>query len=136
MSIPKLNPPFTIPSIALNGHGRHWRWSAAMDHISYSAIAMAIGLLIVIWVFLMHMILSQAPDAHLRFLLDLMEEMEEQPGSSSPRRSSPSLPDDHGMKTRHVTARSAGDETKQYSVQHIRREVPLLFTTSLRGRGL
>jgi hypothetical protein len=107
-----------------------------MDHISYSAIAMAIGLLIVIWVFLIHMILRQAPDAHLKFLLDLMEVMEEQPGSGSPRRSSSSMPADHGMKTRHVAARSAGDETRQYSVQHVRREVPLLFTTSLRGRGL
>jgi len=44
-----------------------------MDHISYSAIAMAIGLLIVIWAFLVHMILRQTPDAHLQFLLDLME---------------------------------------------------------------
>ena len=107
-----------------------------MDHITYLAGAVAVGLLVVIWVFLMHMILSQAPDAHLQFLLDLMEVMEEQPGSSSPRGSPPCLPDDHGMKTPHGTARSAGDETNQYFVQYIRREVPLLFTTSLRGRGL
>jgi hypothetical protein len=104
-----------------------------MDYIPNAAVAMAIGLLIVIWVFLFHMILSQAPDAHLQFFLDLAGAMEERPKSSSPRGSSPCLPDDHAMETSQATGRSAEDE--RFS-QNVWREVPLLFATSLRGRGL
>jgi hypothetical protein len=104
-----------------------------MDHVSNSAIVMAIGLFIVIWIFLVHMILSNADDARLRFLLDLMGEMEEQSANSSPRGSSPCLPDDVGMKMPREMARSAGDEPDQHSAY---RFVPLLFATSLRGRGL
>ncbi len=107
-----------------------------MDHIPNSAIAMAIGLLIVIWVFLVHMIVRQAPDSHLPFLLDLTREGEEQPKSSQPRGSSPCPPCDDGMVTPRVTAQSTGGEAKQHSAQHLWREVPLLFATSLRGRGL
>ncbi|MFZ0961998.1 MAG: hypothetical protein WAO35_13930 [Terriglobia bacterium] len=107
-----------------------------MDHVSYSAIAVAIALLIVIWVFLVRMILSKAPDARLPFLIDLMGEEEDRSASSAPRGPSPCLPGDPGMKTLHEMTRSAGNETKRHSAQHFRPDVPLLFATSLRGRGL
>ncbi len=107
-----------------------------MDYIPNAAVAMAIGLLIVIWVFLIHMILSQAPDAHLQFFLDLAGAMEERPKSSSPRGSSPCLPDGRAMETSRATGGSAEDETNQRFSQNAWREVPLLFATSLRGRGL
>jgi len=107
-----------------------------VDNIPNSAVVMAIGLFVVILLFLVHMMMSQAPDAHLQFLVDLMGEMEEQSKSSPPRGSSPCLPDDNGMVTSHGTARSVADETKQRSSQNVWREVPLLFATSLRGRGL
>ena len=55
-----------------------------MNYIPNSAIAMAIGLLIVIWVFLVHMMMSQAPDTHLKYLFDLMRDGEYGSGSSSP----------------------------------------------------
>ncbi len=107
-----------------------------MDYIPNAAVAMAIGLLIVIWVFLFHMILSQAPDAHLQFFLDLAGAMEDRSKSSSPRGSSPCLPDGHAMEASQATGRSAGDETNERFSQNVWREVPLLFATSLRGRGL
>jgi len=43
-----------------------------MDRIPYSAIPLAIGMLIIIWFLLLDRILSQTPDAHLQFLLDRM----------------------------------------------------------------
>jgi hypothetical protein len=107
-----------------------------MDSVPNSAIAMAVGLLVVIWVFLVHMMMSQEPDAHLQFLLDLMGESEELSKSSPPRGSSPCLPDDNRMVAAPVTAESATVGTKPDSPQFLGREVPLLFATSLRGRGL
>lgn len=105
-----------------------------MDHVSYSAIVMAMGLLIVIWVFLVRMIFGNAPDVHLRFLHDLREEGEDRAGSSPPRVSPTCLPGDPGTKT--GMTRSAGNETNQHSAQFFRPDGPLLFTTSLRGRRL
>ena len=136
MSVAKLNPPFTIGTIVLNHLERHWRWSKTMDQVPNSAVIMAIGLLIIIWVFLLHMIVSQAPDKRLRFLLDLTVASEEGSKGSSLRGSSPWLPDDYGMEASHEAGGSALDGPLQHSAEHVRWEVPLLFTTSLRGRGL
>jgi hypothetical protein len=107
-----------------------------MDQIPNSAIVIAIGLLVIIWGFFFHMIMSQAPDAHLQFLLDLTRDLEEQPKSSPPRGSSPCQPYDGGMVTPHVTVQSPRGEGQQHSAQHVWQEVPLLLATSLRGRGL
>jgi hypothetical protein len=54
-----------------------------MDHIPYPAVALAISLFILIWFFLLQMIMSQAPDAHLHILLDLMSNKEERPADRS-----------------------------------------------------
>jgi hypothetical protein len=43
-----------------------------MDTIPYSACVMAMGLLIIVWLFLLHMFWSKARDAHAQFLLDLI----------------------------------------------------------------
>jgi hypothetical protein len=136
MSVPKLNPPFTIGTIVLNPPERHWRWSKTMDQVPNSAVIMAIGLLIIIWVFLLHMMVSQAPDEHLRFLLDLNAASEEGSKGSLLRGSPLCLPDDHGMEGLHQAGGSALGGPLQRSAEHVQWEVPLLFTTSLRGRGL
>ena len=107
-----------------------------MDPIPNSAIAMAIGLLIVIWAFFVHMIMSQAPDTHLEFFRDLVEAEEEWPESSPPRGSSPCLPFDGGTVTPHEAAQSSRGAAQQECLQPTRLDVPLLFATSLRGRGL
>jgi hypothetical protein len=107
-----------------------------MDPIPNSAIAMAIGLLMVIWAFLVHMIMSQGPDAHLQFLTELMEDAEDRSGSPLPRGLSPCLPLVNGIKTLHEAVEGVGDEVEPRCMQHVRLEVPLLFATSIRGRGL
>jgi hypothetical protein len=107
-----------------------------MDYIPNSAIMMGIGLLIVIWGFLVHMMMSQGPDAHLQFAVELMRDVEERSGSSPPHGLSPSLPAVNGMRTLHQEAPSPDDESQQRSLHPSRLEVPLLFATSLRGRGL
>jgi hypothetical protein len=107
-----------------------------MEYISNSAIPITIGLLVTIWVFLVHMMMSPAPDARFQFLLDLMGEMEKQSKGSPQRGSSPCLPDANGLGTSHVTPRNTADKTKQQSAQNVWREVPLPIATSLRGRGL
>ena len=55
-----------------------------MNYISEPAITIAIVMLIIIWAFLVHMMMSQRPDAHLEFLLDLMGASEESSKNSSP----------------------------------------------------
>ena len=107
-----------------------------MDQVPNSAVIMAIGLLIIIWVFLLHMILSQAPDRRLPFLLDLARASEEGSKGSSLPGLFPPLPGDHVMEASHEAGSSALDGPLQHSAEHARWEVPLLFTTSLRGRGL
>jgi hypothetical protein len=107
-----------------------------MDNIPNSAIVTGIGLLIAIWGFLAHMIISQGPDAHLQFLVELMTDVDEQSGSSNPRGPSPGMPIVDGAIAPHEAARNAANETQSYSLQQIRREVPLLFATSIRGRGM
>jgi len=107
-----------------------------MDYIPNTAVAMAIGILIIIWAFLLHMILNQAPDAHLRFMLDLMDVRGKQSRNSPPRGSSPSLPGEFEMETSHEAHRSAAHPIQRHSAQCVQREVPLLFTASLRGREL
>lgn len=107
-----------------------------MSQIPNSAVIMAAGLLIVIWVFLLHMIFSQAPDAHLQFFLDLTDVREDGSKGSSPRRSLACSPDDHGMETSPEVGGSAADDARQHFAENIQWEVPLLFATSLRGRGL
>jgi len=49
-----------------------------MDRIPYSAIGITFSLLIIIWFFLLHMILSRSPDAHLQILLNLMSANKEE----------------------------------------------------------
>jgi hypothetical protein len=112
-----------------------------MDYIPNSAIVMAISLLIVIWGFLAYMILSQGTDAHLEFLFRLTREIEERPEDSQPLVSPPlgssaGLPALEGAGTLHDAAFCVADETPTYSLYPIKREVPLLFATSIRGRGL
>jgi hypothetical protein len=106
-----------------------------MDLVPSSAVAMVIGLLTLIWAFLVHMMMSQADDAHLKFLLDLIAE-QEQFKSSPPLGSSPRLADVDRMRTSHGTARSVVEGAKPQLLQHVWREVPLMFTMSLRGRGM
>lgn len=56
-----------------------------MDRIPYSAVALAIGMLIVVWFFLLDMIFGRTPHAHLRILLDVMStNREESSGCSNP----------------------------------------------------
>lgn len=65
-----------------------------MDYVPNSAIVMATGLLILIWVLLVYMVFSQARDAHLQFLLDLVGAREGRSESPAPSGSPPRLPDD------------------------------------------
>ena len=118
------------------GPGDTAGWSQAMDYIPNAAIAMGVGLVVLIWVFLVHMNLSQGPDAHLRFLLDLVRDGKERPGSLLPRGSEPGRWADFGADPVHDAAKRAGNEGKQDCTKQVWREVPLLFATSLRGRGL
>jgi hypothetical protein len=122
-----------IGTIVLNRLARHYRWSKTMDQVPSSAVIMATGLLVGIWVFLLHMIMSQAPDKHLRFLLDLTEASGEGTKGSLLSVSLPNLPDDPGS---HEVGGSVLYGPSQSSAEHVRWEVPLLFATSLRGRGL
>jgi hypothetical protein len=62
-----------------------------MEHITFSVVALAIGLFMVIWFFLLQMIMSQAPDAHLQILLDLMSREEERPADRSSQGPLPSF---------------------------------------------
>jgi hypothetical protein len=104
-----------------------------MDYIPSTAVTMAIGMVIIIWAFLLHMILNQAPDAHLQFFLDLMDTREEPSKNSPSRGSSPVLPGNFGTQT---PQESAQRQSTLRSAQYGRQEVPLLFTALLRGRGL
>ena len=57
-----------------------------MDRIPYSAVALAIGVLIVVWFFLLDMIFSRTPHAHLRILLDVISTNEEESSGFSNHR--------------------------------------------------
>ena len=100
-----------------------------MNNITISAIFVAAGLFAIIWVFLAHMILSQAPDTHLQFYVGLMDEQEGLSGAIPARELSPSLPNSPVSKALHRRAMAMAAPQRL-------REVPLLLTTSLRGRGL
>src|SRR5208283_2752621 len=98
-----------------------------MNPIPNSAIAMAIGLLVVIWAFLVHMVMSQADDAHLQFLLNLVAD-EEQPRDSSGTGSFTSVSIDPRMKTSHEAAQRTANAAEPQSLQIAWRKIPLLFT--------
>lgn len=106
-----------------------------MNIITTSSLAMAIGFLVIIWAFLIYMMMSQADDAHLQFLLRLMGE-EAEAGDSSPHEPTASSSPQQPAGSAQGPDRSAGDATTQQPLQHAWHEVPLLFTLSLRGRGM
>ena len=106
-----------------------------MDLIPNSAVVMAIGLLILILAFLAHMMMSKANDARLRFLLTLFEE-DEQFSNSSPQQPSPRLSDADPKKMSRGASRTAAEAAPMQLLQHVWREVPTMFTMSLRGRGM
>jgi len=106
-----------------------------MNLIPDSAIVMAIGLLVVIWAFLVSMMMSHAEDARLKLLLDLAAE-DLQPADSPRQGSSGRIAESGRARALAAIDANAQEKTSLPPFQNAWREVPLMFTMSLRGRGM
>jgi hypothetical protein len=97
-----------------------------MVYMPETAIAMTLGLLLIICVFVAHTMLSRRSDSRLGFLLDFMRDAEEQSGRPSSVGSSPCPAENTGTEKFLEATTPVGREAKQHVSQRSWWEEPLL----------
>jgi hypothetical protein len=105
-----------------------------MVYMPETAIAMTLGLLLIICVFVAHTMLSRRSDSRLGFLLDFMRDAEEQSGRPSSVGSSPCPAENTGTEKFLEATTPVGREAKQHVSQRSWWEEPLLLPTLLPQR--
>jgi hypothetical protein len=100
-----------------------------MDTIPFSALALVVVALLLIWLFLAHMIANRKEDARLQFLLSLMEPPAVSKDCPSPAvvRTAAYMPGDGSRGNPGGLPRDA---------QSVWEELPLLLAAAMRGRAL
>jgi len=109
-----------------------------MDAIPFSAVALAIVVLLVVWFLLAHMISSRKNDARLHFLLSLMDAPQagaSHSDSAGPRPAA-AAPEAPGAKP----VQERADEFVSRGISGVARyasqELPVVFAAALRSRTM
>ena len=109
-----------------------------MDAMPFSAVAVVIVVLLVIWFFLAHMISSRTKDARLHFLLSFMDAPQAEASHSDAAGAPPAAVVPETNPTKPVQERA--DEFVSRGISGVGRyasqELPVVFAAALRSRTM
>ncbi len=109
-----------------------------MDATSFSAAALVIVLLLVIWLFLAHMISSRNDDARLHFLVSLMDAPQadaSHSGVAGPP-SAAVVPETNSAKPGQERADKFASRGISGVARYASQELPVVFAAALRSRAM
>jgi hypothetical protein len=109
-----------------------------MDAIPFSAVALAIVILLVIWFFLAHMISSRKDDARMHFLLSLLDapQIDTSHSDGAGLRPAAGVPEGNTEKPEQERADEIASRGISGVARYASQELPVVFAAALRSRTL